>query len=67
VLSSIAFSSLAFAQDALDLNAPPVGKAANTFMIRLRAIGVIPLDSSSSVSTLGVSATAQAAPEIDFS
>lgn len=69
VLSSIAFSSMANAQDALDFNAPPVGKEANTFMIRLRAIGVIPLDSSSSISRIGgsVSATAQAAPEIDFS
>jgi outer membrane protein len=38
-------------------------------MIRLRAIGVMPLDSSSSISGIGgsVSATNQAAPEVDFS
>jgi outer membrane protein W len=38
-------------------------------MIRVRAIGVIPEDNSSSISVIGghVSATAQAAPEIDFS
>ncbi len=47
----------------------PVGKAAGTFLVRVRAIGVIPLNSSSSISAIGgsVSATAQAAPEIDFS
>jgi outer membrane protein len=47
----------------------PVGKAAGTFLVRVRAIGVIPLNSSSSISGIGgsVSATAQAAPEIDFS
>jgi len=45
------------------------GKQAGTFMIRARAIGVLPLDSSSSVSAVGghVSATDQAAPEVDFS
>ena len=47
----------------------PVGKAAGTFMVRVRAIGVIPLNSSSSITPIGghVSATAQAAPEVDFS
>jgi outer membrane protein len=47
----------------------PVGKKAGTFMVRLRAIGVIPEDNSSSISVIGgsVNATAQAAPEIDFS
>jgi outer membrane protein len=46
-----------------------VGLQAGTFMIRARALGVIPLDSSSSISAIGghVSATAQAAPEVDFS
>ena len=47
----------------------PVGKEAGHFMVRVRAIGVIPLTSSSSISVIGgnVSASAQAAPEIDFS
>jgi outer membrane protein len=47
----------------------PVGKAAGTFMVRGRAIGVIPLTSSSSISVIGgsVGATAQAAPELDLS
>ncbi len=45
------------------------GKQGGTFMIRARAIGVLPLDSSSSVSAIGghVTATDQAAPELDFS
>jgi outer membrane protein len=46
----------------------PVGKQAGTFMIRGRAIGVIPEDNSSSTTIGGsVGATAQAAPEVDFS
>ena len=46
----------------------PVGKQAGSFMIRVRAIGVIPEDNSSSTSIGGnVSASAQAAPEVDFS
>ena len=59
----------AHAQSLLDMNAPLVGKEAGTFMIRVRAIGVIPEDNSSSISGIGghVTATAQAAPEIDFS
>ena len=40
---ALACGPVAFAQDAFDPNAPPVGKEANTFMVRLRAIGVIPL------------------------
>lgn len=68
-LSAMAFGLAAHAQSPLDLNQPLVGKEAGTFMIRARAIGVIPLNSSSSISTIGgtVSATAQAAPEVDFS
>jgi outer membrane protein len=68
VLSAVAIGS-AFAQSPLDLNQPLVGKEAGTFMVRLRAIGVIPEDNSSSISVIGghVSATAQAAPEVDFS
>ncbi|HVC63576.1 MAG TPA: OmpW family outer membrane protein [Acetobacteraceae bacterium] len=47
----------------------PVGLAAGTFMVRLRAIGVIPEDNSSSISLIGgsVHASAQAAPEVDVS
>nr|WP_294543502.1 OmpW family outer membrane protein [uncultured Rhodopila sp.] len=68
VLSAVATGS-AIAQSPLDLNQPLVGKEAGTFMVRLRAIGVIPEDNSSSISVIGghVSATAQAAPEVDFS
>ena len=49
----LACSSGAWAQGVFDLSAPPVGKQANTVMVRLRAIGVIPLDSSSSISVIG--------------
>lgn len=46
----------------------PVGKQAGTFMVRARAIGVIPEDVSSSTTIGGsVNTTAQAAPEADFS
>ncbi|MDR3530689.1 MAG: OmpW family outer membrane protein [Rhodopila sp.] len=69
LLSAMAFGFAASAQSPLDMNEPLVGKEAGTFMIRARAIGIIPLTSSSSVSAIGghVSATAQAAPELDFS
>lgn len=68
VLSAAAIGPT-FAQSPLDLNQPPVGKAAGTFMIRARAIGVLPENNSSSISIIGghVSATNQAAPELDFS
>lgn len=47
---------------------PGVGKAAGTFMVRARVLGVIPLNSSSSTSIGGtVQATATATPEVDFS
>ena len=46
----------------------PVGKAAGTFMIRGRLIGVIPEDNSSSTTIGGhVTTTAQPAPEVDLS
>jgi outer membrane protein len=47
----------------------PVGKQAGSFMVRLRAIGVLPQDSASSVSAIGghVEASNQAAPELDLS
>src|ERR1019366_7044186 len=69
MLSAMAFAGSARAQSPFDLSQPPVGKQAGTVMIRVRAIGVIPLDASSSVSGIGghISTTAQAAPEIDGS
>jgi outer membrane protein len=69
VLAAVASAPMALAQSPLDFNQPLVGKEAGTFLIRARAIGVIPEDNSSSISTIGghVSATAQAAPEVDFS
>lgn len=69
LLSAVACGS-AFAQSPLDFNQPLVGKQAGTFMIRLRAIGVIPEDNSSSINGIPgarVNTTAQAAPELDFS
>jgi outer membrane protein len=68
-LSAMAFGFAASAQSPLDMNAPLVGKEAGTFMIRARAIGLIPEDTSSWISKIGghVTATAQAAPELDFS
>lgn len=55
--------------DATPIGATPIGKAAGTFMVRLRAIGVIPLDLSSNISVIGghVNVTAQPAPEVDVS
>ena len=71
ILGAMAIAATANAQFAApwDLNQEPVGKAANTFMVRVRAIGVVPLNTSSQVDLIGgnVSATARAAPEIDFS
>jgi outer membrane protein len=69
LLSAMALGAAAEAQSPLDMNAPLVGKEAGTFMVRVRAIGVIPEDNSSSISVIGghVSATAQAAPEVDLS
>ena len=69
LLSTMILGFAANAQSPIDMNAPLVGKAAGTFLIRVRAIGVIPEDNSSSISVIGghVTATAQAAPEVDFS
>jgi len=45
-----------------------VGKQAGAFMVRVRGIGVMPENASSSTSIGGnVTATSQAAPEVDFS
>jgi outer membrane protein len=69
LLGAMAFGLPTAAQSILDMNAPLVGKEAGTFMIRARAIGVIPENNSSSISKIGghVTATAQAAPEVDLS
>ncbi len=73
---ALALGGVAHAQTAVSLGAPPqpagdapVGKKAGTLMVRLRAIGLIPQNTSSSVSVIGghVNASAQAAPEIDLS
>jgi outer membrane protein len=47
----------------------PVGKAAGTLMMRARLIGVIPLNSNSSIDTIGgtISTSNAVAPELDFS
>ena len=69
LLSAMAFGFAASAQGMLDMNTPLVGKEAGSIMVRVRAIGVIPEDNSSRISTIGghVTATAQAAPEVDLS
>ena len=47
----------------------PVGKAGGTFMVRGRIIGVIPLNSTSSISVIGgkVETSNTVMPEVDFS
>jgi outer membrane protein len=67
--ATLGLATTAAAQSPFDLNAPPVGKQAGTFMIRARGIGVFPLTSSSSISGIGghVDATNTGAPEVDFS
>lgn len=64
-----AFLMMAPAAHAQDAQPDFVGKEAGTLMVRLRAIDVLPLDSSSSISAIGgrVHATNQVAPEADFS
>jgi outer membrane protein len=67
LLTAVACTGMAYAQS----SDAPVGKAAGTFMIRGRLIGVIPESRDSSISgainggSVGVSATP--APEADFS
>jgi outer membrane protein len=67
LLGAMAWGGMASAQSFWD--APPVGKQAGTFMIRARAVGVIPENSSSSISVIGgtVSTSNTPAPELDFS
>lgn len=67
LVGAMAFSGAAAAQSLWDEK--PVGKEAGAFMMRARAIGVIPLNSSSSISVIGgkVDVSNTAAPELDFS
>ncbi len=78
LIGALALGGVAHAQTAVSLGAAPaqqqaddapVGKKAGTLMVRVRAIGLIPENTSSSISAIGghVNATAQAAPEIDLS
>lgn len=65
-------SSASYAQTTSDSSfwsQAPAGKEANSVMVRVRAIGVIPQTSSSSIYPIGgnVSVTNQAAPEVDLS
>ncbi len=65
LLAGMAVAPMAFAQSA----DAPVGKAAGSFMVRGRIIGVMPLNSSSSISVIGgkVETSNTPAPEVDFS
>lgn len=65
LLAAMSGASAAFAQSA----DAPVGKGAGAFMVRGRVIGVIPLNSSSSISVIGgkVETSNTPAPELDFS
>lgn len=68
-LLSAVITGLSSLVHAADLNDPaPVGKQAGTFMVRLRAIGVLPENLSSATSLGGsVHTSNQAAPEVDLS
>ncbi len=70
VLTALAFADVATAQ-AQSTGDAPVGKGAGAFMIRGRVIGVIPENSSSSLSgainTGGVGTSNAVTPEADFS
>ena len=66
---ALAVAGVASAQTAPSADSDAlVGKQANTFMVRVRGIVVAPEDNNSSTSIGGgVTATPQAAPEVDFS
>lgn len=70
VLTALAFAGIGAAL-AQTTDAAPVGKTAGTFMVRARLIGVIPENSSSSLSgalNVGtVSTSNTVTPEVDFS
>lgn len=65
----LGLTTAAAAQSPFDLGTPPVGKQAGSVMVRIRGVGVIPLDSSSSISAIGghVSTSSSGAAEADFS
>ncbi|MGI4793783.1 MAG: OmpW/AlkL family protein [Janthinobacterium lividum] len=67
--AAILAGGVAQAQTAAGAADVPVGKQAGTVMVRVRAIGVLPQNSSSSVSGIGgsVAVTNTPAPEIDLS
>jgi outer membrane protein len=76
VLGMPAFGLVAQAQELVSTDSSlipgtgaPVGKQAGTLMVRIRAIGVLPENTSSSVSAIGggVNVTSAAAPEVDLS
>lgn len=77
LISTVAVAGAAHAQSAPSASTPtpvadasaPVGKQAGTFLLRFRAIGVLPENLSSAVTPIGgsVNATATAAPELDLS
>lgn len=66
LIGALALSGAALAQTDGDA---PVGKQAGTLMVRVRALGVIPEDNSSSISAVGgtVAVSSTAIPEADFS
>jgi len=69
LMAGVAMAGTAMAQSGTTVNPIPGGKKAGDFMVRGRVLGVIPLDSSSSVSAIGghVSTSASVTPEVDFS
>lgn len=69
LLTTAAITVPALAQSSTDLTQALAGKQADTFMVRVRAISVTPLDASSDISAIGghVNTTVQFAPEVDGS
>ncbi len=72
LLATTLLAAMAAAQPAsaqTEAGDAPVGKAGGTFMVRGRIIGVIPLNSTSSISVIGgkVETSNTVMPEVDFS
>ena len=72
LLATTLLAAMAAAQPAsaqTETGDAPVGKAGGTFMVRGRIIGVIPLNSTSSISLIGgkVETSNTVMPEVDFS
>ncbi len=68
VIGMTALLSAGAQAQGFDTDAPPVGKAANSVLVRVRAIGVFPQNWNSNTSIGGtISATSTAAPEVDVS